>query len=125
MTESKSSEIGVDYIKLPLDLVPSQVEAVANLPVHPVQAPSQIRPKTPEEHAGDIYDDQGNITSGLPVSRRPLSMGRVPVVQDFKSTREIKANLAAGLPASFTPLPIPDGISSRDRDRRPPKRRGK
>lgn len=125
MTESKGSEIGADYKNLPLDLVRSQVETVAELPVDSVSVIPQIRPKTPEEHAVDTYNSQGHITKRLPLSQRPLLAGREPVVQDFKSTHEIEANLADGWPASFSPLPIPDGRSARDRDRRSPKGRRK
>lgn len=107
MAESKSH--GAErYSNLPLPLSSTPKPDEQALPSSAGESPSVnplIRPRTPEEIAEDLFDDQGIISKALPKGRVPARevRGVAPQV-----STQVEANIAAGLPASFTPESHPD-----------------
>ncbi len=87
MTENKFSP--EEYSQAPLTFSDTNEESIPHQSGNP---PIPVQPRTEEERALDLYDDQGIRTKSLPASRLAG-----PVKSGVNS-----------LPDSFSPLPIPD-----------------
>lgn len=87
MTENKFSP--EEYRQAPLTLSDSNE---GSLPHQNGNPSLPIQPRTEEERALDLYDDQGIRTKSLPASRLP----------------EPAKSVVNNVPSTFSPLPIPD-----------------
>lgn len=102
MTESNSSgSEGFKNLPLPLSLIKD-----------PAISKAEIRPRTPEEVAQDLLQNQGFVSKNLPESVNPVKK-RVSVLTDIISEEQILLNRAAGLPDSFISIPVPNPLMRR------------